>query len=131
MASTNQAKCLTSMPFKRETIKCSKGCLSSCVLDEQLSKFSYEKQMVACTALQSKTSNLFKCSLFQHLQSVNNANIMPNTELSHCPQGAYGLRKHMSGQEVTTKEYNNFSFEKPWKHMSEGICELSLKRCKG
>lgn len=86
--------------------------------------------MAACTGLPSKTSNSFKCSSFQQLLSVNNASLMPNREQSHCPQGAYGLRKHMNGQEITTKGHN-FSLEKTWKDMSEGICELSLKGCKG
>lgn len=37
----------------------------------------------------------------------------------------------MSSQEITTKGYNSFPLEKPWKHMSEGIREPSLKGCNG
>lgn len=66
-----------------------------------------------------------------NIYSVNNDSITLNIEQNHCPQRAYGLRKHTSVQEITTKGYNNFSFEKPWKHMSEGRCELSLKGSKG
>lgn len=75
--------------------------------------------MATCTGLQSKPSNSFKCSFFQHLLSVNNApSIMLNTESknSHCPQRAYDLSKQMNRKEITTKGVIKSLTEKPWKH---------------
>lgn len=66
-------------------------------------------QMAASTGLQSRPSNSFKYSFFQHLLSVNDSlSIMLNRESikkNPCP---YDLRKQMSGKETTTKEYDKF-----------------------
>lgn len=83
--------------------------LPLCLLDEPLSKSSYEMQMAACTGLQSRPKNSLECSFFQHLLSGINApsimlNIESGREKSPRPQRAYDLKQQMSGKETTTKE---------------------------
>lgn len=83
--------------------------------------------MAACTGLQSRLKNSFECSLFQHLLSGEAPTlcwIQIAKKKSPSPQGAYDLKKPMSGKETATKEYNKS--QKAWKYQdTQDMCTES------